>query len=83
MENTNKLMVKNHNSGEGVTETQDNTIGKEEFDSYESVRTSGVTNMFNVALICKLSGLSREQVFYIMKHYTEIKNHFYISEAQN
>lgn len=56
-------------------ETQ--TIGKEDFDAYEEVRQSGVTNMFNVALVCDLSGLSREQVMHIIKHYTEIKNHFY------
>ena len=47
-------------------------ITKEEFESYESVRESGVTNMFAVKLVSELSGLSREQILYIMENYDEL-----------
>lgn len=44
-------------------------ITKEEFQSYEAVRLSGVTNMFAVNVVCDLSGLEREKVLEIMKTY--------------
>ena len=47
-------------------------ITKKEFEAYESVRESGVTNMFAVNLVSELSGLTREQILYIMKNYDEI-----------
>ena len=57
-------------------------ISEEEFKSYEQVRESGVTNMFDV-LLCRfpslwlrvvqsLSGLPREKIFIIMKKYEEL-----------
>lgn len=52
-------------------------ISKEQFDSYEAVRKSGVTNMFNVNLVCELSGLEKEECLEIMKRYSELKNKFY------
>lgn len=51
-------------------------ITKEEFDDYENVRTSGVTNMFNVKLVCELSGLEREEVFFIMENYSKLKDEY-------
>lgn len=47
-------------------------ITKEDFKAYEAVRSSGVTNMFMVKTVCEISGLSREQVMYIIKHYGEL-----------
>ena len=47
-------------------------ITKDDFASYESVRESGVTNMFAVRTVSELSGLSREQILYIMKNYGEL-----------
>ena len=44
-----------------------------EFEAYEEVRTSGVTNMFDVAKVEELSGLSREKIVAIMKGYNELK----------
>ena len=51
-------------------------ITKEEFKAYESVRSSGVTNMFDVATVKNLSGLSKEQIQFIMKQYTELTKQY-------
>lgn len=51
-------------------------ITKEKFNDYESVRVSGVTNMFDVKTVCDLSGLVREDVFEIMKNFTELKEKY-------
>lgn len=48
------------------------TITKEEFESYEAVRVSGVTNMFAVDVVCELSGLTREKVMTIIKSYGDL-----------
>lgn len=47
-------------------------ISKEDFEAYEGVRQSGVTNMFMVNVVCDLSALSRSQVMLIMKNYDEL-----------
>jgi hypothetical protein len=47
-------------------------VTKEDFEAYEAVRTSGVTNMFAVNVVSDLSGLSREQILFIMKHYNNL-----------
>jgi hypothetical protein len=47
-------------------------ITKEEFESYEDVRVSGVTNMFAVNVVCSISGLSKEKVMAIMKSYGDL-----------
>ena len=44
-------------------------ITQEEFDAYEDVRQSGVTNMFNVSVVSDYSGLSRQQIMAIMSNY--------------
>ena len=51
-------------------------ITKKDFKAYEKVRVSGVTNMWAVDLIEKLSGLSREQILLIMKNYEEYMKMF-------
>ena len=48
-------------------------VTKEEFEAYEAVRTSGVTNMWDTKLVCELSGLDKTIVREIMKHYVELK----------
>lgn len=47
---------------------------KKKFLTYESIRKSGITNMFNVTFVCELSNgvLSRQDCFYIMKNYSEL-----------
>ena len=47
-------------------------ITKEQFEVYEKVRSSGVTNMFNISLVCELSCLDRETVMEIIKKYGEL-----------
>jgi len=51
-------------------------ISKEEFQRYEGVRQSGVTNMFAITTVMELADLSREQCLEIMKNYTTLKEQF-------
>jgi len=47
-------------------------ISKEQFMAYESVRESGVTNMFDVRTVGDLSGLEKPEIMEIMKNYAEL-----------
>lgn len=47
-------------------------ITHEEFEAYERVRASGVTNMFDVRVVQALSGLSREKILAIIQNYEEL-----------
>ena len=47
-------------------------ITKEDCEAYEKVRTSGITNMFDVSRVCQLSCLDRDKVMEIMKKYEEL-----------
>jgi len=51
-------------------------ITKEQFKSYEDVRLSGVTNMFNVEIVSSLSGLCRSTILNIMDNYEKFKKEF-------
>ena len=42
---------------------------KEIYDSYEKVRKSGVTNMYNKSLVCKLANISEEEYIYVLSNY--------------
>lgn len=53
-------------------------ITKEDFEAYVRVQRSGVTNMFAVDLVSKLSGLTRDKILYIMDHYRELSKRFKI-----
>ena len=44
-------------------------ITQDEFEAYEDVRVSGVTNMFNVSVVSDYSGLSKEKIIDIMSNY--------------
>jgi hypothetical protein len=48
-------------------------ITKEQFDKFEDVRLSGVTNMFDIKKVEELSGLNKDEILEIMEHYTELK----------
>jgi len=48
-------------------------ITKDEFERYEKVRASGVTNMFDVPVVEMLSGLDRDKIIAIMKQYGELE----------
>ncbi len=51
-------------------------ITQEEFDAYEEVRQSGVTNMFNVSVVSDYSGLNREQIMTIIKNYGQLADKY-------
>ena len=51
-------------------------ITQDEFDAYEEVRESGVTNMFNVSVVSDYSGLNRQQIMTIMKNYSELNEKY-------
>jgi len=51
-------------------------ITKEEFEAYEKVRVSGVTNMWAVDVVEELSGLDRNKILEIMKTYSELNEKF-------
>ena len=51
-------------------------VTEEEFEAYEDVRESGVTNMFDVKMVESLSGLSKETIMSIMQHYGELKDKY-------
>ena len=47
-------------------------ITQDEFDAYEDVRQSGVTNMFNVSVVSDYSGLSRDKIITIISNYNTL-----------
>ena len=51
-------------------------ITQEQFEAYEDVRVSGVTNMFDVKTVGQLSGLEKEEIMSIMKNYGELKDKY-------
>lgn len=51
-------------------------ITKAKFGKYVAVQMSGVTNMFDVPVVMKLSGLTKEECIDIMKKYSEYKTEF-------
>jgi hypothetical protein len=51
-------------------------ITREKFERYEKVRKSGATNMFDVQTVMYLSGLTFDEVLFIMKGYSTIKKGF-------
>lgn len=57
-------------------------ITKEEFEAYESVRVSGVTNMFMTNVVSELSGLDRATIISIIKGYTELAEKYKSMEVK-
>ena len=53
-------------------------ITQDEFDSYVEVQMSGVTNMFNVAVVSDYSGLSRDKIMTIMSNYKTLAQKYEI-----
>ena len=51
---------------------------KEQFKDYVAIRNSGVTNMWDVRAVCKLSytGLNKDVCIYIMEHFEELANEY-------
>jgi len=54
---------------------------EDKFRQYQSVRESGMTNMFDVKQVVNLSDdLTREEVFDIMKNYSKYTKEFEFGE---
>jgi len=51
-------------------------ITQDEFDAYEDVRESGITNMFNVSVVSDYSGLSRDKIITIMSNYNTLNDKY-------
>ena len=51
-------------------------ITQDDFQAYEDVRESGVTNMFNVAVVSDYSGLSRDKIVSIMQNYGALNDKY-------
>ena len=49
---------------------------KEIYDSYEKVRKSGVTNMYNKSLVCKLANISEEEYIYVLSNYNVLNKKY-------
>jgi hypothetical protein len=60
----------------------DVNITKEDFLKYEVVLVSGVTNMFNVSVVHRLSGLSKDQIIDIMAHYAAYSEKYLKSDDE-
>ena len=51
-------------------------ITEEKYRTYEAVRRSGLTNMFDVRMVCELSDLTYDEALDIMKNYSRYKEEF-------
>jgi DNA-directed RNA polymerase subunit H (RpoH/RPB5) len=52
------------------------TITEQMFAAYEAVRKSGITNMFDLHVVCQNSGLSRQEAMTIMKNYRTLTEQY-------
>jgi hypothetical protein len=57
-------------------------VTKANFEEYETVRMSGITNMFNVTMVEELTSLSREQIFAIMHEYEKLEKEFKVRNSE-
>ena len=55
-------------------------ITKQEFQRYEKLRQSGITNMYDLEAVISFTWLPREKVVYIMKNYSKLFKELYQSE---
>ena len=51
-------------------------ITQDDFQSYEDVRESGVTNMMAVNIVSDYSGLSRDKIISIMQNYSALNEKY-------
>ena len=47
-----------------------------DFFNYLDCRDSGVTNMFDITTVKSITGLSKEQIIYIMKNFSELEEKY-------
>ena len=51
-------------------------ITQEDYQAYEDVRLSGVTNMFAVSTVSDYSVLSKDKIVSIMKNYSTLREKY-------
>jgi hypothetical protein len=51
-------------------------ITQDDFQAYEDVRESGVTNMMAVNVVSDYSGLSRDKIISIMQNYSALNEKY-------
>lgn len=51
-------------------------ITKEQFNEYVDIQNSGITNMCMISNVCDLTGLEKEEVLFIIKNYSDLKNKY-------
>ena len=47
-----------------------------DFIKYLDCRDSGVTNMFDITTVKSITGLSKEQIIYIMENFSELEEKY-------
>ena len=47
-----------------------------DFVKFLDCRDSGVTNMFDITTVKSITGLSKEQIIYIMENYSELEEKY-------
>ena len=65
--------LKKRNSVKEVNELK-KRVSKDQFQAFEDVRVSGITNMWDTECVAEHSGgfLERKDVLFIIKHYNEL-----------
>lgn len=58
-------------------------ITRAQFEAYERVRESGVTNMWDARVVSMLSGLTKEQILTIIENYEELLKKYPNVREQN
>ena len=51
-------------------------ITQEDYQAYEDVRESGVTNMLALNVVSDYSGLSKDKIVNIMKNYSALRDKY-------
>jgi len=51
---------------------------KEQFEEYVEIRDLGITNMYDVKVVCLMShtGLTKDHCIYIMQNFEELANEY-------
>ena len=47
-----------------------------DYIKYEDVKKSGVTNMFDITTVKSITGLSKEQIIYIIKNFDKLEEKY-------
>jgi hypothetical protein len=62
--------------GNGMRKKWETKITREDFAAYARIQRSGVTNMLDIKVVSKLSGLSKEKILRIQENYREVSRRF-------